>query len=130
MRPGPARSAPPLPANREWPLRRQAWELTCEIITPREEYCQVPGNNEKWRACRLRVVGNSQRDSQRPAGTGRLTERFPRRRRGGFTTAVTRGRPRVAPGDAFLAPDFSSERGRRLGTVVWGSKSPRSPWMP
>src|SRR6266849_9396891 len=28
MRPGPTRSVPPLPANRESPLRRQAWELT------------------------------------------------------------------------------------------------------
>src|SRR5213593_421808 len=34
-------------------------------------------------------------DSQRPAGTGRLTERFPRRRRGGFTTAVTTGGDQV-----------------------------------
>src|SRR2546422_9104362 len=51
MRPGPARSAPPLPANREWPLRRQAWEPTWVIITPREEYCQVPGTKKNGEAC-------------------------------------------------------------------------------
>src|SRR2546421_8196104 len=45
-RPGPARSAPPLPANRESPLRRRAWEPTWLIITPREEYCQVPRYND------------------------------------------------------------------------------------
>src|SRR5437773_57360 len=38
MRPGPARSAPLLPASRESPLRRQAWALAWLIITPREEY--------------------------------------------------------------------------------------------
>src|SRR2546422_11644443 len=42
MRPGRARSAPLLRANRESPLRRQAWALASRIITPREEYCQVP----------------------------------------------------------------------------------------
>src|SRR5439155_5940256 len=40
---GPGRSAPPLPASRESPLRRQAWALAWPIITPREEYCQVVG---------------------------------------------------------------------------------------
>src|SRR3989454_8594684 len=127
MRPGPARSAPPLPANREWPLRRQAWELTCEIITPREEYCQVPGNNEKWRACRLRVVGNSQRDSQRPAGTGRLTERFPRRRRRGFTTAVTRGRPRRRPGGCVSRSRFQFRTWKTFGDGSVGFQKSTKP---
>src|SRR5207247_9612425 len=38
-----------LPIYRESPLRRQAWELTWAIITPREEYCQVPRDNDKRR---------------------------------------------------------------------------------
>src|SRR3989442_1387218 len=42
MRHGRARSGPLLRANRESPLRRQAWALASRIITPREEYCQVP----------------------------------------------------------------------------------------
>src|SRR2546425_12642241 len=68
MRPGPARSALLLPGSRESPLRRQAWELTWEIITPREEYCQGPGttkNGEPFGS----PFESGRRDLTRPAAS-------------------------------------------------------------
>src|SRR5438067_9004440 len=68
MRPGPARSALPLPASRESPLRRRAWQLTWVIITPREEYCQVPAtttNGEPFGS----PFESGRRDLTRPAAS-------------------------------------------------------------
>src|SRR5436309_4663867 len=67
-------------------------------------------------------------DSQRPAGTGRLTERFPRRRRGGFTTAVTTGGDQVvAPGGCISHSRFQFRTWKTFGPGSVGFQKSTKP---